>query len=1130
MSVLQPLFLIVFLEKFTFIRSINALFTSSKIIIMTTKELFSLFLSTLLFISIAESGGNKQTKPSPSAPSPTQWIYNAQGRWEPSSGIPRMLYHVNYGPLAGSPEQAARTYLSHHANLFQMKNSLEDLTVVNVQKSLAGYHVRFSQTFQNIPVYQSDVVVSLNKNNVVTFVSNNYKPTIIIENIVPSLSAVNAIQIVKNHLPVTGDIFYEGEPTLMIYAEGEFARLVYRTELVTNEPRGDWEGLIDATTGEVLALRDIAFYDSPNRQRTINATGAGLIWTPDPLTSAEMTYDSPGFKDSSDYDSPQLNAQRFTVPLKGLTLRNGRYQLEGPHVNVEDWDSPYIPEVSETDSTAFNYTRSQSGFEDVMLYFFIDSSQRYMQSLGFFDIQNLPIWADPHGVDGEDNAFFSPSLNRLSFGEGGVDDAEDADVILHEYGHAIQWGIVYGWGGSTNGNEEGQIGEGFGDYWAGSYSRAINNTFSRNFVFTWDAGFNGVRGTIWPGRPLNFSQSYPEGGVSGQEVHDAGRYWSGVLMLIYDDIGREACDKIVLQSHYYLGTFATMRDNAVAVLQADRDLYGGVHIPQIALRFAQRNFLPPAKISHTRLRDTENISGPYTVSITVTDGYFPIANNGVVVLWGRNGTITDSTILEEVAANTFSGLITGNDSSALYNYYFKVTDSLGYTVVSPRNAPAELYSFYAGTDTVRPVVRHTPLADQPKKTWPPIVSVNATDNIGIDSVWVEFVRQRGNLSGSFPLLRQNDSTFSATFGLDTSNIVIGDSLFYNVYVKDSSSQGNITVGSPTGSYAFKISYLRILVAHQVSSSLLLFYNTLKSMPFDVDTMKWSTSQSEDIPKYNLIILTGGTNASPIFIRRNELANWVSQGGKIWVEGGNVGYLYRHNGSQDFDPVFRQQVLHTDAWLSDAIYSTIDLLEPSHRFFTTPNLITSPIYTETYTETGDRDAMTMLSAPGVRRLAQMTEHSNSAAIIEYTPTSSTTPSTVFTTFALSSLQDTTVARQLIENIVFAFFPEEGQVGVNEQPPLLPTTTALYQNYPNPFNPKTEVSFVIRQSSLVRLKIFNLLGQDVATLVDGKRDAGSYSVEFDAANLPSGVYFYRLEATPLNDPASTSIQTRKMVVLK
>jgi hypothetical protein len=54
--------------------------------------------------------------------------------------------------------------------------------------------------------------------------------------------------------------------------------------------------------------------------------------------------------------------------------------------------------------------------------------------------------------------------------------------------------------------------------------------------------------------------------------------------------------------------------------------------------------------------------------------------------------------------------------------------------------------------------------------------------------------------------------------------------------------------------------------------------------------------------------------------------------------------------------------------------------------------------------------------------------------------------------------------------------------------------------------------------------------MATIVDGKRDAGSYSVEFDATNLSSGVYFYKLEATALNDPASTFAQTRKMVVVK
>jgi hypothetical protein len=89
--------------------------------------------------------------------------------------------------------------------------------------------------------------------------------------------------------------------------------------------------------------------------------------------------------------------------------------------------------------------------------------------------------------------------------------------------------------------------------------------------------------------------------------------------------------------------------------------------------------------------------------------------------------------------------------------------------------------------------------------------------------------------------------------------------------------------------------------------------------------------------------------------------------------------------------------------------------------------------------------------------------------------------------------------------------------------LPGRWHLFQNYPNPFNPSTTIRFLIPRSAEVSLKIFNLLGEEVATLISGHRDAGTHSVQWDAAGLPSGVYFYRLQAGEF-------VETRKLVLLR
>jgi hypothetical protein len=83
-----------------------------------------------------------------------------------------------------------------------------------------------------------------------------------------------------------------------------------------------------------------------------------------------------------------------------------------------------------------------------------------------------------------------------------------------------------------------------------------------------------------------------------------------------------------------------------------------------------------------------------------------------------------------------------------------------------------------------------------------------------------------------------------------------------------------------------------------------------------------------------------------------------------------------------------------------------------------------------------------------------------------------------------------------------------VGVRDE--RVPKSFTLYQSYPNPFNPSTTIDYDITAEIFVSLKIYNVLGQEVGTLVHQQQRAGSYSVTFDASHLPSGVYFYRLEA--------------------
>jgi hypothetical protein len=104
-------------------------------------------------------------------------------------------------------------------------------------------------------------------------------------------------------------------------------------------------------------------------------------------------------------------------------------------------------------------------------------------------------------------------------------------------------------------------------------------------------------------------------------------------------------------------------------------------------------------------------------------------------------------------------------------------------------------------------------------------------------------------------------------------------------------------------------------------------------------------------------------------------------------------------------------------------------------------------------------------------------------------------------------------------------------VEGQHEIAPTSFTLSQNYPNPFNPVTSIQFSVSSNQWVSLKVYDVLGNEVATLVDEKKPAGSYRVSFDAKGLASGVYFYRLQA---GDPSAGSGQgfaaTRKLLLVR
>ena len=122
------------------------------------------------------------------------------------------------------------------------------------------------------------------------------------------------------------------------------------------------------------------------------------------------------------------------------------------------------------------------------------------------------------------------------------------------------------------------------------------------------------------------------------------------------------------------------------------------------------------------------------------------------------------------------------------------------------------------------------------------------------------------------------------------------------------------------------------------------------------------------------------------------------------------------------------------------------------------------------------------------------------------------------YVLSTIDSALLIYAKINGIEYGQF-----VNVADENAHLPKEFYLSQNYPNPFNPSTKISYQLPNAGNVTLKAFDVLGREVATLDDEYKNAGRYEIEFNASNLPSGVYFYQLKA-------GNYLETKKMMLLK
>jgi zinc metalloprotease ZmpB len=313
-----------------------------------------------------------------------------------------------------------------------------------------------------------------------------------------------------------------------------------------------------------------------------STTGSALVFAPNPVQSLGIET----LTDQKDADTAVPAGAYVPVTLTNL---DGSGFLRGDYANV--YSSTGNLAFSPTNT--FAYTRHQDEFEQVMAYYWITESQKYIQSLGFGTTRRA-IDDRPQRVRinqlGYDNSFETdhPKL-EIRYGKGGVDDAEDGEVILHEYGHAIHDSQNF----SFASEEAGAISEGFADYWAVTVSDHVDTLLGvpqlepLACVADWDS--TSYTSTV-PHclRRIDTNLHYPAD-LNG-EVHHDGQIWSRALWDIRNALGPTKADTIILTGSFdFPGT--TMTDLANATVLAAQQLYGASAAAAVHQAFQARGIL-----------------------------------------------------------------------------------------------------------------------------------------------------------------------------------------------------------------------------------------------------------------------------------------------------------------------------------------------------------------------------------------------------------------------------------------------------------------------------------------------------------------------------------------------------------
>lgn len=365
---------------------------------------------------------------------------------------PKELWGFRTESGAGSSLRIARAFLEANRETLGIDFDIDLLfrTKPKLLHSLGADHVILQQRYQRRRIHRAYVTVHIgHEDRRVYLVKSRAAPAEVLAKAKAArVSEQAAVRIALARVRGRSQTRVVGKPELMWYPAKKLIHPAWRVRVHRSKPRGEFLIHINAESGSILECYD----------NLAALVGKGCVFAPNPMARDRkfQPLDEDGV-----LQRPPLKAYQ-EVKLLGL---KGNHRLDGKRVSTRLTKQRIWSETHD-----FRCEHHRPGFEEVSAYYHVDRAIAYLEEMGYRGARRIfrkPFLIDARGTR-DDNAWYSPGRKSLTFGLGDIDEAEDGETVLHEFGHALQDAICPDFGQSA---EAAAMGEGFGDYLAGEFLR-----------------------------------------------------------------------------------------------------------------------------------------------------------------------------------------------------------------------------------------------------------------------------------------------------------------------------------------------------------------------------------------------------------------------------------------------------------------------------------------------------------------------------------------------------------------------------------------------------------------------------------------------------------------------------------